>query len=338
MTRKLDLKTALRATTDNERSRVDERFAAAERVQAAGGLVAQIAAAARQAPDRPAVDEAPPPIVRELRAGGAATRAIPLELLDDNPFNARQIYAPEVIAARAASLDQHGQRVPAVVAANWRAPGRFILIDGQYRKRALRDLGRETMDCVVDERVATDLDLYRVSFLANEERHAQSALDNALAWRRLLDEHVVESEAALAALTGVSPANVNKTLALAKLSSAVTEQLHAHAQRFGIALGYEVYLYEKAAGTEACLRLIERIVAEELSSREVARLRELAVRTEPARRREVSRQWRIERDGVRVGTIRERDSGRIVLDVVMADASERARLLAELRKRFGLSE
>ena len=342
---KPDRQSLLRRSVEDEKRKVDDRFARAERVQRSGGLlpgagdsrtfeaISQMVATGTE--DLAAMPAAP---VTMLQRAGKTVQALALELLDDNPFNARQIYEPEVVSARALSIAAHGQRVPALVCPNWEKSGRFFLIDGHYRKRALREAGRSLMDCIIDDSIRTPIELYRVSFLANEERNAQSVLDNALAWRRLLDEHVVDSEQGLVALTGMSAATVNKTLALGRLPAAVEERIREHPQRFGLAVGYEIFLYEKLAGEAACVKLVERILAEDLSSRDVARIRTQAADGIPRGRRELSRQYRIEHEGQRIGSLKVRDSGRVVLDVTLADASTRHALLEELKRRFSVGD
>ena len=52
--------------------------------------------------------------------------------------------------------------------------------------------------------------------------------------------------------------------------------------------------------------------------------------------REISRQHKILVEGSEIGVIKEWDTGRVTLDIKLADQAEREILVAELRKRFGL--
>ena len=64
---------------------------------------------------------------------------IPLEILDDNPYQQRSSYSANAIDALAISIQEHGQLEPAIA----RAVGdRFQLIAGHMRKRALAKLAK----------------------------------------------------------------------------------------------------------------------------------------------------------------------------------------------------
>src|ERR1700744_4529487 len=210
----------LRASMRAEADSVEKRFAAAEAAmeRAPSGLAGAFAGASRGASSTfSAESEAPArPEATPVKVEGRTLIKLPLDRVIDNPFNARQIYNHDVIKERAASIATHGQRVPALACEDWRRPGFYILIDGHYRKRAIQAAGKTEIECLI-EPITNDLELYRLSFLLNAERNAQSSLDNALAWRRLLDEKKVPSEEALVELTGLSWGTVNKTLALLKL-------------------------------------------------------------------------------------------------------------------------
>jgi ParB family chromosome partitioning protein len=340
-----DRKALLRASMKAEATSVAQRFAAAEAIMERHpqGLVGGLASTMRgTAPDTFSAES-------QQKAGwgdgrdvsGAVDRAlkrINLDQVDDNPFNARQIYDPEVIRERAASIKTHGQRVPALACADWQRPGRYILIDGHYRKRALLAIGATEIECII-ENVRSELDLYRLSFLLNAERNAQSSIDNALAWRRLLEEKTITSEESLVELTGLSWSTVNKTLALLKLPDAVLSRIRERADKFGVAIGYEIFLFAKSSSEAATLALIDRVVQEDLSSREVEAIRKKRDSQHGRKPKEVSRQYKIRvDDGVQIGVIKEWDSGKVALEVTLKDQREREALLAELKRRFNLGD
>ena len=110
--------------------------------------------------------------------------AVPLELIDQNPFNARQIYKPSRVNKLAASIALHGQEQPGIAT---RRNGRVILAAGHYRLRALKLNNAKTMILVIHEGL-TDKDLYAFSYRENAEREPQTTLDNALSWRQMLDD------------------------------------------------------------------------------------------------------------------------------------------------------
>ena len=332
------LRASLKAETDS----VEKRFKAAEEAmdRAPSGLAGAFAGSGRGASTTFSAESVAPtrhePAIPSPHEQRPLVK-LPLDRVVDNPFNARQIYNHEVIKERAASIATHGQRVPALACEDWRRPGFYILIDGHYRKRAIQAAGKNEIECLI-EPITSDIELYRMSFLLNAERNAQSSLDNALAWQRLLTEKKVDSEEALVELTGLSWGTVNKTLALLKLPSNAMDKLREHSSKFGVAVGYEVFLFAKSAPEEEVLTLMQRIVDEDLSSRELESLRKKR-QTKPARKpKEVSRQYKIRSGNAQVGFIKEWDSGKVAFEVQLPDSKERDALVEELKRRFTLSE
>lgn len=269
---------------------------------------------------------------------GRTLKRIPLPLLHDNPLNARRIYDPAVVQERAASLATHGQKTPGLAAPDPARPGHYVLIDGHYRKRALVAAGKSEMECFVETDL-TDLDFYRLSFLLNEQRSGQSALDNAIAWRQLLDEGKVLKEEEICELTGISAGTVNKTLALLRLPESVLNAMREKPSAIGIATGYELTLYYKVAGEDRTRDLALRVMNDGLSSREVESIRKQAQDGKARKIKEISRQYKIRTDaGDQLGTIKEWDSGRVVLDVQLPDRNAREALVEALKARFGLDK
>ncbi len=258
--------------------------------------------------------------------------------LHDNPLNARRIYDPAVVQERAASIATHGQKTPGLAAPDPARPGHYILIDGHYRKRALASAGKLEMECFVEHDLS-DLDFYRLSFMLNEQRSDQSALDNAIAWRQLLDEGKVQKEEDICELTGISAGTVNKTLALLRLPESVLSVMRERPNAIGIAAGYELTLYFKLAGEDRTRELATRIMTDGLSSREVESIRKQAQEGKARKVKEISRQYKIRTDGGQLlGTIKEWDSGRVMLDVQLSDRSARDALVEALKARFGLDK
>lgn len=331
------LKAGMLAGMEAEKTRNDtmDRFARAEAAisQHPNGLLQS------QRPERPA------PVAPTFSAEsvddaetGRTLIKIPIAQLHDNPFNARRIYDPAVVQERAASIATHGQKTPGLAAPDPTRPGHYILIDGHYRKRALASAGKLEMECFIESDLS-DLDFYRLSFLLNEQRSDQSALDNAIAWRQLLDEGKVQREDEICELTGMSAGTINKTLALLKLPESVLGVMRERPSAIGIAAGYELTLYCKIAGEDRTRDLAVRIMNDGLSTREVESIRKQAQEGKSRKVKEISRQYKIRTEsGQLLGTIKEWDSGRVMLDVQLSDRNAREDLLEVLKARFGLDK
>lgn len=322
MSSKIDRKAAMRASLFAEKKDVNARFAAADAVLAERPSGFAVAA--------PSTFSA-----ENVSTGERQIVSAPLDKVHENPLNARHIYNPDVVKELAASIATRGQMVPASAIAHPTIPGEFLLIDGHYRKKALTAAGHPTMDLVIRLHEG-DIELYRMSWLLNEERNAQSALDNAFSWRKLIDKGLVQNEGQIAELLGVSLSTVNKTLALLGLPSAALDKMRERPEKFGVFAGYELTFAAKKLSEPELLSLVERIVVEDLSSRQVGAIRTKLEAGDKRKRKETSRQYKIQNFGQQIGSLKEWDSGKVSLEVIVVDPKERATLVAELRTRFGL--
>lgn len=331
MTQKIDRKSAMRATLSAEKKDVNARFAAADAILAERPSGLAVAAPA------PASSQAPAAFSAERAVVGKRIVSVALDRVHENQLNARRLYNPEKVKETAASIATRGQMVPASAVEHPTIPGNYLLIDGHYRKKALAAAGLSKMDLVVHPR-ESDIEMYRMSWLLNEERSAQTPLDNALAWRNLQEKGVVKGEAEIAELLGISPSTVNKTLALLNLPAAALDKMRERPEKFGVFTGYELSLASKKLSETELITLVDRIVSEDLSSREVAAIRAKLESGDKRKRKETSRQYKIRREGQQIGSLKEWDSGKVALEVLLPDPKDRAALVAELRERFGLSD
>lgn len=317
-----------------------DRFAAAERVLQGGALV--------QRPGLPVEEElgqglathaALPPVAE---AGSVVEVEIDIDLLDDNPHGAREIYPEELIKARADEIQRDGQLEAAKVTPNPEKPGRYIVIDGGCRKRARQLLQHRKLRCVVMPMQVTAIELYRLSRVLNKGRDGGADLDDALAWSRLLAAGAVATQDELALHIGVKKSLLVKTLAFMKLPPAVLDRVREQPAPVKTAYAYELHLLwqeikERPEAEQILLDLVARIQAGELRRADLEVIRERHTAPAAARKpREVSRQYRLaagEGADVRsIGVLKEWDSGRLLLDVQVTSHAERERLV-ELIKR-----
>lgn len=326
MSTKIDRKSAMRSTLLIEKKSIADRFATADAMLANRPSELQNARS-------PALAE-PFSAESDASIGRSVVRAA-LDQVHENPLNARHIYNPEVIKELAASIAMRGQLVPATAVIHPTLRGHYLLVDGHYRRKAAAVAGLQEIDLVLRAHEG-DIEMYRLSWLLNEERNAQSPLDNAFAWRKLLDKKVVRNEGQIAEMLGVSLPTVNKTLSLLRLPPAVLERMRDHPAKFGVFTGYELTLASKKLPEADLLALVERIVLQDLSSRAVAAFRAKLDSGELPRQKEISRQYKIHRKGEQIGWLKEWDSGKVALEVLVTDPKERAALLTTLRAKFGL--
>ncbi|ADP20177.1 hypothetical protein AXYL_06895 (plasmid) [Achromobacter xylosoxidans A8] len=269
----------------------------------------------------------------------------PTSELVSNPYGARKLYPPQIIEAMANWLREDGQLALLI---GTERDGRFIVIDGETRKLGAISAGLPSLGIQVFENVS-DEDLYLLSFKSNDRRNGQTAIDNALAWRQLLEAGVFATEAALAArlsmaengqVKGYTASQINKTLAILDLEEACLDVIRTNPAAFKISVLYELVQLQKVAPAKVVLEQVEKVLNDETSRQAIINLRErYAARGAAAKKpRHNSRQYQLEvgqGDQARsVGFIKEWDAGRVQMDITLPNKANAGKLVEELRKRL----
>src|SRR5262245_22910712 len=176
-----DLATKVKAQVASEQDIVEQRFATAEKIFLGGD---RRRASASDADDRIAAAATAAMAPADEAVGRSALYAqwcsdhqyregdaieLPIDLVDENPYNPRRIYREDTIQRLAVSLAAEGQQQPVHVTLHRQAPGRFVLLDGKRRKMALQALGKPHMRAIVVDKSAPK-DLYNFARHLNTER------------------------------------------------------------------------------------------------------------------------------------------------------------------------
>ena len=317
-----------------------DRFKVGEAVLAAGGLGSTVhkdalseSFGAETSQTSPSEDR-----IRVLMGQGKQIRSINLDQLVENPFNARAFYDEKKVMERAASLAKYKQLVPALVCIDPANPGKYIVVDGHYRLKGLKYNNASTMDCIVDDSIVGDEALYRYSCELNEEREQQTALDNAFAWQKLIDRGVASNAEELISkgLVKAAKGTVSKTLSLLDLSKDIRDLIEQNPDKLGLHIAYEIFQLQKGNGTDAAFKLASKVIEQGMSLRQTEEARKLAAAPKERKQREESRQYKIKAEGALIGSLKIKDSGRVMLDVTLAE-DMRDEFVNELKNRFGLS-
>jgi ParB family chromosome partitioning protein len=154
----------------------------------------------------------------------------------------------------------------------------------------------------------------------------------------LLARGLFANETEIAEVTGFSLANVNKTLRILKLSAAVLEIVKEDPSLFPMSNLYELFLLEDSTGnSERTLEIVKLMKEGEISRKGIQEERAKLERPKGEKQqRNTSRAYKINKEGRNVGSIKEWDTGRVLLDVILPDSSEREAVMLELKTRFGL--
>lgn len=256
----------------------------------------------------------------------------PLNLVDPGPYNARAIYRTKRIAELVKSIGEKGQDTPGSATIR---NGRFVLAAGHYRRLAMRSLHAETMKLMIHEDI-TDQQLYELSYRENDQREGQSALDNAIAWSKLLKDGVYSSETELAAKLEISLPNLNKTLAIMKLSDPIREMVAEDPTAFGLSTLYELSLFEPIGGFDETRALAMAIAVGEKGRKEVQAAREQIQTPRRRKEKEFARRYDLAAGPGITGALREWDAaGKVTMELVITNPKDRANFVEEMRKRFG---
>ncbi len=197
---------------------------------------------------------------------GARFAEVPIAAIRPNPRQPRTVFDEDELAELVHSVREIGILQPVVVrpvAAGDDEPGQpaYELVMGERRWRAATAAGLTEIPAIV--RTTADDDLLRDALLENLHRSQLNPLEEAAAYRQLLDDFGCTQDE-LAARLGRSRPQVTNTLRLLRLPALVQRRVAAGVLSAGHAralLGLD--------NPAAMERLAQRIVAEGLSVRSV---------------------------------------------------------------------
>lgn len=223
---------------------------------------------------------------------GAYFAAIPLDAVEPNPRQPRQVFDPDALAELVASIREVGLLQPVVV--RHLGAGRYQLVMGERRLRAARAAGLAEIPAIVRE--TADDALLRDALLENLHREQLNPLEEAAAYQQMLDDFGSTHEE-LAARLGRSRSQVTNTIRLLGLSPPVQRRVAAGVLSAGHARA--LLGVTDPAEQEA---LAARIVAEGLSVRaveELVALRDARTRSPVPRRAGARRRFDAVADALR---------------------------------------
>jgi ParB family chromosome partitioning protein len=114
----------------------------------------------------------------------AAISTIPLDKIENNPYQPRKEFAPEALEELAQSIRQQGVITPVTV--RKMPDGSYQLIAGERRTRAARMAGLKEIPAYI--RVATDNQMMEMALVENIQRENLGAIEVALAYKALIEE------------------------------------------------------------------------------------------------------------------------------------------------------
>jgi len=200
-------------------------------------------------------------IQRETPVGGAArgdVRQIPVASIEPHPGQPRRVFAEAALAELADSIATRGVIQPIIVRPHGH---RFQIVAGERRWRAAQKARLHEIPAIV--RPFTDAETLEVALLENIQREDLNAIEEAEAYKRLVDDYG-HSQEELGRLLGKSRSHVANLLRLLGLPDEVREMLAAGRIDMGHA--------RALIGAPDPLTLAQEVVRRGLSVRETEKL------------------------------------------------------------------
>ena len=261
-------------------------------------------------PETPTLAEAPKDRAME----------VDLDLLSPNPFQPRLTMTDESLEELAQSIRQNGIIQPIIVR---RSGDRYEIVAGERRWRAAARAGLLRVPVAV--RDIPDTKLLEIALIENIQRENLNPIDEAIAYRRLIEEFRLTQEA-VATAVGKDRASIANYLRLLKLPDDIQHEVAIGALSMGHARAL-VALEDAAAVRRAAGEVLGRRLSVRDTEALVRRMSEPRVDPEPAPPKDVH--TRQAEDvmrlalGTRVRIMRKGAGGQIEIDFVSEDELHR---------------
>ena len=183
---------------------------------------------------------------------------IPLKELRSNPYQPRKNFDEEALQELANSIKEHGVFQPIIAKKSIKG---YEIIAGERRVKASILAGKETIPAII--RDFSDQDMMEIALLENLQRENLNALEEALAYKKLLDELSLTQEQ-LAKRIGKSRSHITNMLGLIALPEEVKDEI----MEGKLSMGHARVL-SKIEDSEKVKELANKVIVDGLSVREV---------------------------------------------------------------------
>lgn len=182
--------------------------------------------------------------------------SIPIKKISPNKFQPRRVFDDEALQELASSISQHGILQPIVLR---KALNGYELVAGERRWRASKIAGMADIPAIIKE--YTDSEMIEIALIENIQRENLNAIEEAVAYRRLMDELSLTQEE-VGRKVGRSRSLVANMVRLLNLHPTVQE----YVSRGTLSMGQARPLLALETG-ELQIEAAEIIIEEDLSAR-----------------------------------------------------------------------
>lgn len=183
---------------------------------------------------------------------------IPLSELRSNPYQPRKNFDDNALQELANSIKEHGVFQPIIAKKSIKG---YEIIAGERRVKASIIAGKTTIPAII--RDFSDQDMMEIALLENLQRENLNALEEAMAYKKLLDELHLTQES-LAERLGKSRSHITNMLGLLTLPEEVKDMI----MDGKISMSHARVL-SKIDNNEKIKELADKIIVDGLSVREI---------------------------------------------------------------------
>lgn len=186
---------------------------------------------------------------------------LPLKELRSNPYQPRKNFDEKALQELASSIKEHGVFQPIIAKKSIKG---YEIIAGERRVKASILAGKETIPAIL--RDFSDQEMMEIALLENLQRENLNALEEAMAYKKLLDELSLTQDS-LAERLGKSRSHITNMLGLLTLPAEVKDMIVTNKLSMSHAR-----VLSKIEDTEKIKQLADKIITEGLSVRDVEAL------------------------------------------------------------------
>jgi len=214
-------------------------------------------------------------IGKTVDSAESGSGSIPVEKIVPNRFQPRNSFDPEAIAEMAASVEAQGLIQPVVV--NERGDGKYEMISGERRLRAVKKLGWKEIPAIIHQ--VDQSRILEMTLVENLQREDLNPIEEARGYKKLADEFSL-TQAQIAERVGKDRATVANTMRLLRLPLVIQQAVSSAALTAGHARqllavdneAEQIELARKVIEGDISVRKLEVIIRERnLRSRKTAK-------------------------------------------------------------------
>ncbi len=198
--------------------------------------------------------------------------------LRSNPYQPRKVFEEAALQELADSIKEHGVFQPVILKKSIKG---YEIVAGERRVKASTMAGKTTIPAII--RDFSDTEMMEIALLENLQREDLNAIEEAQAYRKLLDELKITQDA-LAQRLGKSRSHITNMLGLLGLP----EMVKTFVLEDKISMGHARVL-SKIEDDEKVIELANKVIKENLSVRQVE---DLAVDEDYKKKNIVTKQQR----------------------------------------------